>query len=212
MMTSRTWIKICGLRRQQDAELAAELGADALGMIFVEKSARAGKICKSECGLAWRVGLFLNPERTLVEQVLSEVELDILQFHGSETAGFCESFRVPYIKALSWGNLNQRQPFAEQVTKYPQARGYIIDSHTQDGLGGTGQSYDWERFPRHRRRPLILAGGLRADNVASAIELARPYGVDVSSGIEISPGVKDPELMREFFKEVQGVDIGRTNK
>ncbi|MDJ0652896.1 MAG: phosphoribosylanthranilate isomerase [Xanthomonadales bacterium] len=199
----RSRIKICGITDPDHARQAADLGVDAIGLVFVEKSprfvtmAQAAALAQVPAGLMLRVGLFMNAPREQVEQILAAVDLDMLQFHGDETESYCESFAYPYIKAVS-----AELPWRQVSRSHPRARALLLDSHAAGAAGGTGQAFDWSRFPVDSDRPVILAGGLGPENVASAIEQTRPHGVDVSSGVECRPGEKDPAKMEQFVKEV----------
>lgn len=205
----RTRIKICGVTRAADALLAAELGADAIGLVFVPRSPRcvplerAREIARLGQGFEHRVGLFLDPDPAEVERVLEAVALDLLQFHGNESEDFCARFGLPYLKAIS-----AAEALDDLSDRFPSALALVIDSHALGQLGGTGEAFDWSRFPGDSERRLILAGGLTPDNVGAAISATRPYAVDVSSGVESAPGIKDPDRMEAFFEEVRHADFG----
>jgi len=189
---------------------ASELGVDAIGLVFYDKSPRnvsavlAQRICVQLPAFVSTVGLFLNPDKALVEQVLAEVDLDVLQFHGTEPAAFCASFGKPYIKALGVGEGADK--IEALLKEYTGARSVLLDSHRKGEAGGTGESFDWGSIPIGLRRKIILAGGLNADNVAQAIQRVRPWAVDLSSGVESSPGVKDNDLMSRLMQQVRWVD------
>ncbi|MDX1610012.1 MAG: phosphoribosylanthranilate isomerase [Halofilum sp. (in: g-proteobacteria)] len=204
-----TRIKICGVTRPDDARAAAAAGADAVGLVFHPPSSRALEL---EAALAvvaalppfvTTVGLFLDPEAERVRSVLERVELDLLQFHGSEPAEFCASFGRPYIKAVSMAG---GEDPAALAAAHPAARGVLADSHVAGQAGGTGKAFAWERLPRQREYRLILAGGLTPDNAAEAVRQVRPDAVDVSSGVEQAPGVKDHARVRRFIEEVRSGD------
>ena len=207
----RTRVKICGITRSEDAIEAARLGVDALGMVFYAKSSRnincaqAQAICRVLPGFVTSVALFLNPQESLVRQVITEVDIDCLQFHGNESVEFCESFGKPYIKALG---IEGVKDISALFNQYASARSVLLDSHGAGEAGGTGESFDWLTIPEHLRQKIILAGGLKPDNVADAINQVRPYAVDLSSGVESAPGIKDSELMMRLMKEVKRVDCG----
>ncbi|MFZ1233429.1 MAG: phosphoribosylanthranilate isomerase [Thiofilum sp.] len=191
-----------------DAKMVSRAGADALGLVFYPKSPRnvsleqARTIGQAIPPFVTRVGLFLNAERDFITQVLDQVTLDVIQFHGNESAEFCRSFGRPYIKAL--GMLGQN--FYELARAYPDAQGLLVDSHAPGAAGGTGQTFDWTQLPQNYPQALILAGGLKADNVYQAIKTTQVYAVDVSSGVESTAGVKDPAKVAAFLNEVRRVE------
>jgi phosphoribosylanthranilate isomerase len=148
------------------------------------------------------VGLFVNPDAAQVAAVLQQVPLDLLQFHGDETAEFCSQFNRRWIKAI---RIREEGQIEQAFSKYPGASGLLVDAWDPDRYGGTGRSFNWGLIPEHRPMPLILAGGLSSDNVASAIEQVRPWAVDVSGGVESDKGIKDSEKMTDFMKEVHRV-------
>jgi len=205
----RTRVKICGITRPEDGVMAARLGVDAIGLVFYAKSPRnvivdqARAISDALPAFVTTVALFLNPDGDLVEQVVAKVNVDILQFHGTETAGFCESFAKPYIKALG---VSGEDNVAEMVDSYASSRSVLLDSHARGAAGGTGETFDWLSIPEQLRQKIILAGGLKPDNVAQAIQQVRPYAVDLSSGVESAPGIKDINLMTRLMQEIKRVD------
>ena len=188
---------------------AAQLGVDAIGLVFYAKSPRsvsidqARSICDALPGFVTAVALFLNPDDELVRQVIANVKIDLLQFHGTETVNFCESFAKPYIKALG---VSGEDNVVELVESYASARSVLLDSHVHGAAGGTGETFDWLSIPEELRRNIILAGGLNSDNVAQAIQQVRPYAVDLSSGVESAPGIKDINLMTRLMQEIKRVD------
>lgn len=205
-------IKICGITRAEDARLAAELGADAIGLVFHPASPRAvqpdsiAAIVAELPAFVTVVGLFVDPSAVSVARVLDTGLVQCLQFHGEESLAFCQSFGVPFIKAIRVENLasarSRLQPFQGQCS-------VILDSFVQGALGGTGRTFDWDTartLVEDAANPIILAGGLTPDNVAEALARVVPYAVDVSSGVEHSPGVKDPQKMRRFFQAVYRAD------
>ncbi|HHM06250.1 MAG TPA: phosphoribosylanthranilate isomerase [Gammaproteobacteria bacterium] len=206
---ARTRVKICGITRPEDACCAAGAGVDAIGLVFYEPSprnvspAQAGRIAAVLPPFVTTVGLFVDPEPGWVEQVLSRVPLDLLQFHGDEPATFCSGFGRPYIKAL---RMRAHLDVAAAAARYGTARGLLLDSYRPGMAGGTGQTFDWARVPTACPLPIILAGGLDAGNVAVAIRRVRPYGVDVSGGVEAAKGVKSAGKIAAFVREVQGAD------
>ncbi len=208
-MNPRTRVKICGITRPEDGIEAARLSVDAIGLVFYEKSPRnvtvqqAQSVCESLPGFVTVVSLFLNPEAELVESVLAECPIDLIQFHGKESADFCRSFSRPYIKALGMADKNE---LLAQVNNYHDAKGILLDSHETGAAGGTGETFNWDLIPHEYRQSIILAGGLKPDNVADAIRSVRPYAVDLSSGVESEPGIKDAALMAQLMNEVRKID------
>lgn len=207
----RTRIKICGITRIEDAQDCLELGIDALGLVFVEASRRtidlttARRIRDHAAGLMRVVALFANPQAAEVERVLDRVRPDLLQFHGDEAPELCSRFGLPWVKALSWQQITAAE-------HYHDAQAIIIDSHAPGALGGTGGTFDWADVPGDIGRPLILAGGLRPGNIAAAIRAVAPHAIDLSSGVERAPGVKDRSLIEQTIEEVARVDRDRPIK
>jgi len=205
----RTRVKICGITRCEDMQLAVDSGADAIGLVFYSKSPRfvsnsqAAEISLAVPAFVSTVALFKDADVAFVESVLQQVEIDLIQFHGSETADYCEQFDRPYIKALGMKSpecdLNYLNVNAQ---KYQSAKALLLDGHAPGEAGGTGETFDWSCIGSVKK-PIVLAGGLTADNVKQAIETVRPYAVDVSSGVECSPGIKDREKIAEFFRMVE---------
>lgn len=197
-------IKICGITRPEDARAAAELGADAVGLVFAPVSprrvvpAQALEICRALPPFVTRVGLFMDATADFVRSVLSAVPLDCLQFHGGEDAEFCRGFQRPWIKAIAMAD-----PGAEELMEdYADADALLLDSHAPGQAGGTGLAFDWQSFVSPART-WILAGGLNPDNVAEACRTLKPPAVDVSSGVESAPGIKDREKMERFIREAR---------
>jgi phosphoribosylanthranilate isomerase len=208
----RTRIKICGITRIEDARQAAVFGADAIGLVFYAASARAvsienaSRIAAAVPPFVACVGVFLDAEAAFIKSVLASVRIDMLQFHGEEPPELCESFGRPFIKAIAMG---ADANVAEYAARYAGAMGFLLDSHRPGEAGGLGKALDWARVPAQQVRPLILAGGLDVDNVARAVRATRPYGVDVSSGVESAKGIKDAGRMRAFIQEVKRVDCNQ---
>lgn len=202
----QTRIKFCGLTRQQDVQHAVTLGVDALGFVFVKKSARnldvdnAVDLINEVPPFVNRVGLFMNAPASEVENVLKRVRLNLLQFHGDEEEVFCKQFNMPYLKAVPMASTASVTDFCRG---FSSATGFILDSHAQGQMGGSGEKFSWDEIPNKLNKPIILAGGLSIENVAEAISVVHPYAVDVSSGIETSKGIKDPAKMEQFIKEVR---------
>ena len=207
----RTRVKICGITRTEDALAAAKLGADAIGLVFYPSSPRhvdieqAVSVCRHLPAFVTTVALFLNADEAYVNEVVTRVSVDLLQFHGTEDPAYCERFSKPYIKALGMGSLSQ-QDLIGQANAFKNARGLLLDSHIQGTAGGSGEVFDWSTVPQQLNKPVILAGGLTAGNVADAISRVRPWAVDVSSGVEADKGIKSAELMAAFMNEVDNVN------
>ncbi len=203
----RTRIKICGITRAEDGVAAAELGADAIGLVFHQGSRRyvdvaeARHIVEALPPLVTAVGLFLDADESFVSDVTAGVPLDLLQFHGNESAAFCERFGYRYLKAVGMAGGDPRAV----AEAHPRASGLLLDGHPPGAAGGSGESFDWGReLPDSHR--IIVAGGLRADNVAEAIRSTTPWGVDCSSGVESAPGIKDRRRVAAFIEEVYRVE------
>lgn len=204
---TRTRVKICGIARLDDALAAARLGADAIGLVFAAQSPRAlsveaaAAIAVALPPFVARVGLFVDAEPALVRAVCDAVPLELLQFHGSEPAAYCRAFGRPYLKAIAMGD--EGAAAAARARDYPDAAALLFDAHASGAQGGSGRTFDWSRIPRDLARPVVLAGGLAPGNVADAIAAVRPWAVDVSSGVEASPGIKDHGKMERFIDEVR---------
>ena len=215
MSTMRARIKICGITRKQDALAAVEAGADALGLVLYPPSPRhlqwadASEISAVIPPFVQRVGLFMDPEASWVRDALQALDLDLLQFHGDEPAGFCESWGRAYIKAVPMGGSADPEAY---MRTHPKARGFLLDSHAPGQAGGSGKTFDWNRLPRDAGRPLILAGGLHPGNVGGAVRRFRPYGVDVSSGVESAPGIKDPARIQAFCAQAANASLSNDSK
>ncbi len=198
--------KICGITRVEDALAAVEAGADAIGLVFYAKSPRAvsveqaAEIVQALPPFVTSVGLFVNMPREQLLAVLQQVPLDFLQFHGDESPAECEGYGRPYIKAL---RVRPGENVAAAMAPYAGARGILLDTFVEGVPGGTGAAFDWSLVPQGVARPIILAGGLEAHNVAAAIRQVRPYAVDVSGGVEASKGIKDAGKIRAFVKSVR---------
>lgn len=204
----RTRVKICGITRCEDAQLAVDAGADAIGLVFYEKSPRfvsntqAAEISQMIPAFVNRVALFKDAEKQVVDAVLQAVEIDLVQFHGSETADFCEQFNHPYIKALGMKGTEHDADFLQaNVDKYCSAKALLLDGHAPGEAGGSGESFDWASIAAIEKT-IVLAGGLTPANVRQAIELVHPFAVDVSSGVESAPGIKDKNKIADFMEQV----------
>jgi phosphoribosylanthranilate isomerase len=200
----RTRVKICGITQRQDAEIAIEMGADAIGLVFYEPSPRAVTIAQAKQiveGLppfVTVVALFVDADVSFVNACLSEVRIDLLQFHGNESADYCEQFNMPYMKAIRMKE--DTQLFIEEKN-YASASALLLDSYKVGIPGGTGETFNWSMITKIDK-PIILAGGLTVENVAMAIEQVNPYAIDVSGGVEKSKGIKDKQKIRTFMHEV----------
>jgi phosphoribosylanthranilate isomerase len=209
----RTRIKICGITRPGDALAAAEAGADAVGLVFYPQSPR---YLAAERALGIRdalppfvqtVALFVNPDAAQVAQVIGRVRPALLQFHGDETPAFCAQFGMPYIKACRVkSGVRSAVDLLEYLRPFSGAAAWLLDSHVEE-YGGVGESFDWSLAPQRLERPLILSGGLERGNVAEAIRRVRPWGVDVSSGVESAKGIKDAAKIAAFIEEVRNADV-----
>jgi len=209
----RTRIKICGIKEPEHARVAADAGADAIGLVFFRASprfvtvARAKKIASSLPAYVTPVGLFVNAKATEIRAILKEVPLGLLQFQGDEDPAFCSKFGVPYVRAV---RMEKGVDLVECARRFSGAKALLVDAHVPGQRGGTGQVFDWAELPSKHPVPLILSGGLTAENVGRAIREVRPWAVDVSSGVESSRGVKDPAKIVEFIRSVRREDAGQS--
>jgi len=205
----RTRIKICGITNLQDAKVVIDEGVDAIGLVFCENSpryiniSRAKEIVENTTPFVNCVGLFVDAEKEYINNVLKEVALDTLQFHGQEYEQACALYNKPYIKAI---RMNEEINLLEEVKEYFSAKALLLDTYVEGILGGTGKVFDWNMIPRNLEKPIILAGGLNVDNVKDAINKVNPYAVDVSGGVEIEQGKKDPDKIKEFINETLNVE------
>jgi len=205
-----TRIKICGITREQDLHAVASSGADAIGLVFYEKSPRhvtlqqAVQLAHAVPPFVTVVGLFVNPSVEYVREVLAQVALDVLQFHGEEEPAFCAQFGKPYLKAI---RVKAGVDLVQCAARYAGAQGLLLDAFIEGSHGGTGESFDWALIPHDLALPVILSGGLHAGNAAAAIAQVRPYAVDVSSGVEASKGIKDAAKVASFINEVKQIDV-----
>jgi phosphoribosylanthranilate isomerase len=200
-----TRVKICGITSIRDAQVVSDSGADAIGLVFYPRSPRhvtieqAAEIVAAIPPFVTTVALFLDARAEDIRAVLEQVPVDLIQFHGDECPPECGQYGRPYIKAIGMKGGTNAQAYADT---YPDARGFLLDSHAVGEAGGTGQRFDWSMTPE-LGKPVILAGGLNPDNAAEAVTIARPFGLDVSSGVESEPGIKDPEKVHRFMNEVR---------
>lgn len=209
----RTRIKFCGMTRAGDVRLAGELGVDAVGFVFAEGSLRritpaeARQLRLALAPMVGAVALFRDNTAAEVREVVRLVRPAMLQFHGNEEDAFCRSFRLPWLKAVPMGT-GEAWDARTLQERWPNTDGFLFDSHGAGGAGGTGHAFDWKRIPSGLHRPFVLAGGIGPDNVHDAILATQPWAVDVASGIEVAPGIKDGEKMRRFVAEVRRADCG----
>lgn len=205
-----TRVKICGITRMEDALAAARSGADAIGLVFYERSPRhvsiglAAQLAAALPPFVSVVGLFVNAEDAFVREVLAGVPLDLLQFHGDESPEFCAQFARPYLKAI---RVKTGVDLLQCASDFRSAKGLLLDAHVEGIPGGTGATFDWALIPKQLPLPVILSGGLDAENVAAAIKQVRPYAVDVSTGVEASKGIKDAAKIAAFINEVKKIDV-----
>jgi len=201
----RVRIKICGITRVEDALSAVEQGADAIGLVFYEGSPRnveisqAIEIANHVPAFVSVVALFVNAEPSFINEVITKVKIDLLQFHGDETPDECANYRLPFIKAI---RVKSDTNLVQYAKDYSSAKALLLDAYTEGVAGGTGHAFDWNLIPKQLAKPIILAGGLNADNVAQAIQQVMPYAVDVSGGVEASKGIKDAAKIVAFMRQV----------
>jgi phosphoribosylanthranilate isomerase len=206
---ARTRIKFCGITRLEDLQVAVELGVDAIGLVFCPSSPRVIDI-QQACTLIDRcgpfitcVGLFMNQDAGTIGSLVERVPIDMLQFHGNESEQFCSSFGLPYLKSVAMGGKGQEVLESD----YASASALLLDSNELGQPGGSGKLFNWQNIP-DLNKPIILAGGLDSNNVSDAITRVRPYAVDVSSGIELTKGIKDINKMKDFVNSVRDADEG----
>jgi phosphoribosylanthranilate isomerase len=205
----RTRIKICGITRKADLASAARCGADAVGLVFYRRSARAvaleraAELAASAPPFVSVVALFVNPDPAEVHSVLERIHPDLLQFHGDESPEFCESFAAPYVKAA---RVRSGLDLLQYAKEYQSARALLLDAHVE-GYGGGGNTFDWRLVPPELPLPVILSGGLTPENIIDAVRRVRPWAVDVSSGVESSKGLKDDAKIAAFCEGVRIADV-----
>ena len=205
----RTRVKICGFTRVEEAVLAARLGVDAIGLVFYAASpryvelAQAAKIACALPAFTSVVALFVDAPDAQIREVLAQVSVDCLQFHGDESAETCRSYGKPYLKAI---RMQADTDIAALAADYHDAAGLLLDAYHPAAKGGTGHRFDWDLIPKHCALPIILAGGLTVDNAELAVTSVKPYALDVSSGVEAEKGVKDAQKMAAFIKQVNEGD------
>jgi phosphoribosylanthranilate isomerase len=207
----RTRVKICGLTRVEDVQAACALGADAIGLVFYPPSPRAVTIEQAQAALVNMppfvtvTALFVSPSVDEVQSVLQALpSVGLLQFHGDESPEFCRSFGRAYIKAIP---MRDNVDLLQEANRFSDAQGLLVDTYKPNVPGGSGESFDWYRVPHNLTKPIILAGGLTADNISAAIAQVKPFAVDVSGGVEAVKGIKDASKMKAFILSVQGSAI-----
>jgi phosphoribosylanthranilate isomerase len=195
-------VKICGITSVTDAQIAVKAGADAIGLVFYAPSPRAvsieqaREIAASVGPFVTVVGLFVDADAVFIRAVLANVALHVLQFHGDEPREFCEQFQRPYMKAI---RMRPELSVVQAIAEYSSAAAILLDAYRPGVPGGTGETFDWQRVPVQSVRPIVLAGGLTPENIALAVQSTQVYGVDVSGGVESSPGKKDPQKVEQFI-------------
>lgn len=205
-----TAVKICGIARVEDALAAARAGAHAIGLVFYRPSPRnvaprvARDIIRALPPFITAVGLFVDATEEEVRAVIAVAPVGLLQFHGSESPAFCRQFGLPYIKAV---RVRPGADLLQYARDYHDAKALLLDAFVEGTHGGTGQSFDWSLIPRTLPLPVVLSGGLDAGNVTGAIQQVRPWAVDVSSGVEAAPGVKDAAKIAAFMSGVRNADV-----
>ncbi|MDO4879402.1 MAG: phosphoribosylanthranilate isomerase [Neisseria sp.] len=201
-------IKICGITRPEDARAAAEAGADAVGLVFYAKSkrvvraARAAEIVAALPPFVSAVALFVNETADNIREILHQVAIDVIQFHGDEDDDFCRQFDRPYLKAV---RVRSAADIQTACAKFPNARSLLFDAYHPTEYGGTGQSFDWTLLRGNIAKPWILAGGLTAENVAEAVKISGAAAVDVSGGVESAAGIKDAAKIKAFAAALRAV-------
>jgi len=196
-----TRVKFCGLTHEEDIARAVKLGVDALGFVFYAPSSRsvapdhAAMLTSSVPAFVTRVGLFVNEQPAIIQNIFERTRLNLIQYHGDETPEFCDAVGLPFIKAF---RVRPGIDIQSEMERYPNASGFLLDAYVKGQPGGTGERFDWGMIPQSNA-PIILAGGLSPDNAKDAIEQVAPWALDVSGGIETKPGRKDPDKMARFM-------------
>lgn len=208
----RTRVKICGITRVVDAEAAVEAGADAIGLVFYPPSPRhvevahAAEIARGLPPFVTTVGLFVNADAEAIAEVIGQVQIDLIQFHGNECPDYCAGHGRPWIRAL---RMKDDIDLVAEAARFAGARGLLLDAYRPGVPGGTGETFDWSRIPSALAGRIVLAGGLDPDNVEQAVCQVRPFGVDVSGGVEAEPGIKDKHKIARFIEAVRRGDQAR---
>ena len=207
---SRTRVKICGITRVEDALSAVHAGADAIGLVFYAQSPRCVSIAQAQAIVAAMppfvsvVGLFVNATTAEIQSILTQVHLDIVQFHGDETPEQCAQINFPYYKAI---RVKSDTNLLQYAIDFKGANALLLDTFSEQAYGGTGHVFDWNLIPKYLTKPVILAGGLVPENVANAIKQVQPYAVDVSGGVELTKGIKDAAKIAAFMQGVSNASL-----
>lgn len=202
--------KVCGITRLEDLQFVIDAGADAVGLVFYPKSKRyvdldlAAELVANVPAFVTVTGLFVDETPENIQNILETVSLDLLQFHGNESPEYCQQFKKPYIKAV---RVQAGMDLVQYATNFKGARGLLLDAFVDGVPGGTGHTFDWSLIPDELSLPLILSGGLNPNNVKAAIQAVKPYAVDVSSGVEVRPGIKDAQKIQDFIKGVRNAEL-----
>ena len=210
----RIRVKICGITRLEDAMAAVQYGVDAIGFILWPQSERyisseeVRRIVKCLPPFVQAVGVYVNPDISWVEETSTIAGLDLLQFHGDESADFCSQFHLPYIKAV---RVRDDLDLLQYAQHYTEARGLLLDAYTAGIPGGTGHVFDWKLIPAELPLPWILSGGLHPGNIANAIRQTHSSAIDVSSGVEIAKGIKDMNKISAFMQRVRSCEDVRSS-
>jgi len=205
----RTRVKICGFTQAKDAVVAANLGVDAIGLVFYPPSPRyvsieqAKEIVAALPAFVTVVALFVDEQESQIREVLSHVSIDCIQFHGDESAAACRVYNKPYMKAI---RMKPGLDISEIARQYNDATALLLDAYHPGIKGGSGSQFDWDLIPEDCSLPVVLAGGLQLDNVRQAIQSVKPYALDVSSGVEAEKGVKDVAKMTAFIQQINKGD------
>ncbi|MEE8059922.1 MAG: phosphoribosylanthranilate isomerase [Pseudomonadales bacterium] len=203
---NRTRVKICGITRPEDAHVAVAAGTDAIGLVFWASSPRAvtiekaREICARLPAFVTVVALTVDAKADFIQQLIDSLPIDLLQFHGNETPEHCEQFTKPYMKAI---RMRAGLDLGNEIERFSSANSILLDAYRKGVPGGTGERFDWDLILQQYRSRIVLAGGLNPDNIAQAVKVVRPYAVDVSGGVEVSPGIKDNNKVGEFIRLVQ---------
>ncbi len=210
----RTRVKICGITRQQDALTAVEHGVDALGFVFYPPSPRSVSIQQAAAirrelpPFVTTVALFVNADAQSIREVVEATAIDLIQFHGNECPAYCAQHARPWMRAI---RMKEDTDLDKMATDFAAASGLLLDAYRAGVPGGTGETFDWQRIPRSHANRIVLAGGLSPGNIAQAIRQVRPYGVDVSGGVEVEKGIKDSEKIARFMHQVRAADNSSEN-